>query len=450
MIDIKSDSRKIKPGDTFVALKCVDNDGHNYVDKAISMGACKVIVEHGSYNVETLLVNDTRDYIPKYLKERYSKELSKLKLIGITGTNGKTTSAYLLYQALNNVNKKCAYIGTIGFYMDEKICDLPNTTVDIVDLYELLLDCIDNDIKYVVMEISSEGLYRNRLEGIKFDYVAFTNLTQDHLNIHGTMENYMKAKLKLFENLKETGLSFINIDDPYYPNFMLEKNNNIGYGFKPCEYQILEFEMKHTGSTFTYKHNNIIKKINTSLIGKYNLYNLILVISILTEIGIDKIEEIIPLLTPPPGRMDMIEYKNNSIIIDYAHTPDAVENILKSIKQVTKGKIYVIFGCTGNRDKIKRPIMFNIVGSVSDYFIITNDDPHDEEPMDIVKDMITDKYSNYEVCLDRKEAIKKGINLLKKEDSLLILGMGHQEYMIVKGKKIPYNDKKTVLEIINM
>lgn len=450
MIDIKSDSRKIKPGDTFVALKCVDNDGHKYVDKAISMGASKVIVEHGEYAVETLKVNDTRDYITKYLKDKYSKELDKIKIIGITGTNGKTTCAYLLYQALNKAGFKSAYIGTIGFYMDKKIMDLPNTTVDIVDLYELLLDCVDNNILYVVMEVSSEGFYRRRVEGIKFNYAAFTNLTQDHLNIHGTMENYMKAKLQLFENLDSDGISFINIDDPYYPNFYLEKNKNIGYGFKPCEYQIVDYDMNHLGSTFNYKYNDKLFNIKTPLIGKYNLYNLILVIAILNELGIENIDKLIPSLTPPPGRMDTILYKNNSIIIDYAHTPDAVENIVNTIKQVTTGKIYVIFGCTGNRDKSKRPIMFNIVGSISDYFIITNDDPHDEDPMDIVKDMITDKYSNYEVCLDRKEAIKKGISLLKEEDSLLILGMGHQEYMIIKGEKIPYNDKKTVLEIISM
>jgi len=449
MINIKSDSRKIKPGDTFVALKCVDNDGHKYVDKAISMGASKVIVEHGDYNVETIKVDDTRDYITKYLKDTYSKELKKFKIIGITGTNGKTTCAYLLYQALNKAGLKAAYIGTIGFYIDKKISDLPNTTVDIVDLYELLLDCVDNNVLYVVMEVSSEGFYRRRVEGIKFDYAAFTNLTQDHLNIHGTMENYMKAKLQLFENLDKNGLAFINIDDPYYPNFYLEKNKNIGYGFKECEYQITNYDMNHLGSTFNYKFNNELFKIKTSLIGKYNLYNLILVIAILNEIGVKNIDKLVSNLTPPPGRMDTISYKNNSIIIDYAHTPDAVENIVTTIKQVTEGKIYVVFGCTGDRDRTKRPVMFEIVAKNSDYFIITNDDPHYEEPMNIVNDMINDNYNNYEVCLDRKEAIKKAINLLKENDSLLILGMGHQEYMIIKNEKIPYNDKKTVLEIIN-
>ena len=207
--------------------------------------------------------------------------------------------------------------------------------------------------------------------------------------------------------------------------------------------------MNHLGSTFNYKFNNELFKIKTSLIGKYNLYNLILVIAILNEIGVKNIDKLVSNLTPPPGRMDTISYKNNSIIIDYAHTPDAVENIVTTIKQVTEGKIYVVFGCTGDRDRTKRPVMFEIVAKNSDYFIITNDDPHYEEPMNIVNDMINDNYNNYEVCLDRKEAIKKAINLLKENDSLLILGMGHQEYMIIKNEKIPYNDKKTVLEIIN-
>ncbi|MBQ9182119.1 MAG: UDP-N-acetylmuramoyl-L-alanyl-D-glutamate--2,6-diaminopimelate ligase [Bacilli bacterium] len=449
MINIKSDSRKIKPGDTFVALKCVDNDGHKFVDKAIENGASKVIVEHGNYSVETQIVDNTRDYITSFLKEKNKKELEKIKIIGITGTNGKTTSAFLLYQALNLAHHKAAYIGTIGFYMDKKITDLPNTTVDIVDLYELLLDCVDNNVEYVVMEVSSEGFYRRRVEGIKFNYAAFTNLTQDHLNIHGTMENYMKAKLQLFDSLDTDAKAFINIDDPYYPNFMLEKNNNIGFGFKDCEYQVIDYQMNNKGSVFSYKHNDIVKKVKSTLIGKYNIYNLILAISILNEIGIDNIESIISKLTPPPGRMDIVLYNNNSIIIDYAHTPDAVENIVKTIKQVTKGKVYVIFGCTGDRDKTKRPIMFNLVAKLSDYFIITNDDPHNEDEQSIVNDMIKgSKETNYEVCLDRKKAIEKGIKLLNIEDSLLILGMGHQEYMIIKNEKIPYNDKKTVLSII--
>lgn len=450
MITIKSDSRKILPGDTFIALKCVDNDGHKYIEKAIENGATKIIAEYGTYPVETVIVEDTRGYIIKYLHDKYKDELKKAKIIGLTGTNGKTTSAYMLYQALNKSKLKSAYIGTIGFYLEKKVSNLPNTTVDICDLYELLLQCIENECKYIVMEVSSEGLYRRRVDGIDFDYVAFTNLTQDHLNIHGTMENYMVAKQLLFKYLKKDGKAFINIDNFYSDNFILKENNNITYGFNDSNYQVLEYKMKHTGSIFEYKHNAEIIKIKTSLIGKYNLYNLILVISILTEIGIKDIQKVVSFITSPPGRMETVIYKNNSIIIDYAHTPDAIENIITTMKKVTNGKIYVVFGCTGDRDRTKRPIMLKLVTDLVDYAIITNDDPHNENPNQIVNDMTLNvENKNYEVCLDRKIAIKKGIDLLNNHDVLLILGKGHEEVMIIKNEKIPFNDRKIVDSYLN-
>lgn len=448
MINIQSDSRKIKKGDIFVALKCEVNDGHKYIDKAIENGASKIIAEYGNYNVDTLIVDDTRKYINSYLEENYNKYLDEMTIIGITGTNGKTTTAYLIYQALNKLGKKTAYIGTIGFYLDKKISDLPNTSVDICDTYNLLIEAYDKGYKIVVLEVSSHALANNRLCTLKFDYGIFTNLTQDHLDFHKTMENYALAKQKLFKMLKKNGKAIINIDDSHHETFMLKENNNITYG-KNGSYSFKNYEDSIKGTTFDLVINDKNYNIKTKLIGKYNVYNLLATISVLNNMNI-KIEEIVSLtqeLNAPPGRMDTIDYKNNKIIIDYAHTPDAIYNILNAVE--SGGKKYVIFGCTGERDRLKRPIMGRLVSEMSDYFIITNDDPHNEDEEEIVKDILEgNDFKNYEICLDRKEAIKKGINLLNENDILFILGKGHEEYIVGK-TKIRHNDKEEVLKILN-
>ena len=448
MINIQSDSRKIKKGDIFVALKCEVNDGHKYIEKAIENGASKVVAEYGNYSVPTLIVDDTRKYITNYLKENYNKYIDEMTIIGITGTNGKTTSAYLTYQALNKLGRKCAYIGTIGFYLDKKVTNLPNTSVDICDTYNLIMDAYSKGYKTVVLEVSSHALFNNRLETLKFDYAVFTNLTQDHLDFHKTMENYALAKQKLFSMLKENGKAIINIDDQYKDYFLLDKNNNITYGFNKSDYQIKEFNFAISGTTFKYSHNNNIIDIKTKLIGKFNVYNSMIPIIILDCLGYED-KGIMKELNAPEGRLDTIHYKENTIVIDYAHTPDAIQKAINTVKEISNGNIYVVFGCTGDRDRTKRPIMTKLVSELSKYFIITNDDPHYEDEQRIVDDMLKEKtFDNFEVCLDRKEAIKKGIELLNKNDVLMILGKGHEEVMIIKDKKIPFNDRKTVEELI--
>lgn len=451
MINIQTDSRKIKPNDTFVALRGISSDGHDYINKAIENGATKIIAEEGSYSVKTILVDDTRKYLNEYLKNEYNKYLDKMTIIGITGTNGKTTTAWLLHEALNKIGHKAAYIGTIGFYIDKKICSLPNTTVDICDLYNLLMQAYEAGCKTVALEVSSHALSMGRTETISFDYTIFTNLTQDHLDYHKTMGNYALAKQLLFKNLKQNGKAIINIDDKYSNYFLLEQNDNITYGFEEADYSISKYEMNARGSFFVVKHKDDYFKINSPLLGRYNVYNMLAVISILVEIGCKKqdIESIIPKLSAPLGRLDITNYKNNIIVIDYAHTPDAIEKVMSTVKEVITGKTYVVFGCTGDRDRIKRPIMTDIVSNMSDYFIITNDDPHFEDPKQIVDDMVSGFSSDkYEVCLDRQTAIIKGIELLNENDALFILGKGHEEFMIVGKEHIPFNDKNIVLEYL--
>lgn len=447
MINIESDSRKIKPGDIFIALRGISSDGHSYIDKAISNGASKIIAEEGEYSVETVIVENTREYLNKYLSEHYNKYLDEMNIIGVTGTNGKTTTAKLIHDSLNMIGSKTAYIGTIGFYIGEKICNLPNTTVDVCDTYDLLMQAYDAGCNNVVMEVSSHALSMGRVETLKFDYAIFTNLTQDHLDYHKTMGNYALAKQKLFKQLKSSGTAIINSDDKFKEYFLLEENKNVTYGFEEADYQIENYNMNSERTIFTYKHNNENYEITTKLLGKYNTYNVLALVTLLSELGLkyEMIKDIVVKLSAPVGRMEIIKYRNNNIVIDYAHTPDAIEKIMLTLKEITLGKTYTVFGCTGDRDRIKRPIMTDIVAKNSEYFIITNDDPHHEDPEQIVEDMTKDlDFTNYEVELDRKKAIIKGIEKLEENDVLFILGKGHEEFMIIGDDKIPFNDRKTV------
>ena len=451
MIKIKTDSRKILPGDTFVALPGISSDGHDYIEKAIENGANKIIAEHGSYSVETIIVDDTRAYLNELLASEYGHILKDMKIIGITGTNGKTTSSYLIYQMLNQLGINCCYIGTIGFYLDRKVRNLPNTSVDIADFYGLLIEAYEQGYKYAVVEVSSQGLAMDRFVGVKFDIGVFTNLTQDHLDYHGNMENYALAKQQLFKQLKQNGKAIINSDDKYKNYYLLEENNNITFGLNSGDYKINDYHMNSLNTLLNYSFNNERYPVSSNLVGKYNLYNLITSIAVVHELGVhfDQINKVVPLISAPAGRMEKINYLDNTIIIDYAHTPDAIENIINTVKEVNKGNLYVVFGCTGSRDKTKRPIMTNLVLNNVSKAIITIDDPHDENPVEIVKDMLeNNNLTNYEVELNRGNAIKKGIDLLKDQDILLILGKGHEEVIIVGDKRIPFNDKEEVLKYI--
>ncbi|MBE6138722.1 MAG: UDP-N-acetylmuramoyl-L-alanyl-D-glutamate--2,6-diaminopimelate ligase [Firmicutes bacterium] len=452
MINIKTDSRKIVPGDTFVALRGISSDGHDYIEKAIELGAVRIIAEEGDYSVETVIVDDSRKYLEDLLKQEYGHILDEMKIIGVTGTNGKTTSCYLIYQALNRLGFPCSYIGTIGYYREGKIKSLPNTSVDLCDLYELLVDSYDNGYKYVALEVSSQGLAYGRFNGIKFDIAGFTNLTQDHLDFHHTMEGYALAKQQLFKQLKDDSKVFVNSDDNYKQYYLLDNNINFTYGLNSGDYKVIDFKMSRENTIFTYSYNNFNYTVSCELVGEYNLYNLLLTISILNQLGIDltKINEVVRFLKAPKGRMEKINYNNNLIVIDYAHTPDAIENIINSTKKFTLGNIYVVFGCTGDRDRTKRPIMTKLVLDNVAKAIITIDDPHNEDPNLIVTDMLEGvKSNNYEIYLDRGIAIQKGIDLLTNDDTLLILGKGHEEFIIIGDKKIPFNDSDIVLNYVN-
>lgn len=429
---LQSDSRKIKKGDTFIALKGYYEDGHKYINDAIRRGAKKVIVEHGKYDVNTLVVDNTNEYLDKYLKINNID----ISIIGVTGTNGKTTTCYLIYQLLNMLGEKCAYIGTLGYINTDFSLNLDNTTPGKLELYNLLKLSKEYNCKYVVIEISSQALDQDRTNFIELDYAIYTNLTRDHLDYHKTIENYINCKRKMFYLLKDNGISIINNDDKYCDYFKIK--NYKTYGLNDSDYVI--------------KDNNINgEEYDIPLLGDFNKYNFLATISLMYEIGYNynDLKEIVSKLKEPKGRMEVINYKDNKIIIDYAHTPDALENVINTCKKLNGNRIITIIGCGGNRDKGKRKMMGEISTNLSDYVVFTSDNPRFEDPEKIINDMINslDK-NNYEIESNREKAIKRGIQLLENNDILMVLGKGHEDYQIIGNKKIPFDDKKVVLENI--
>ncbi|MBQ9011443.1 MAG: UDP-N-acetylmuramoyl-L-alanyl-D-glutamate--2,6-diaminopimelate ligase [Bacilli bacterium] len=448
---LKVNSKKIEPGDTFIAIKSAVRDGHDYIEDAIDRGAACIIAEHGEYSVKTVIVPDTRTYLANYLKELYADKLSNTKIIGITGTNGKTTSCYLTFQLLNELGHKAAYIGTIGFYLPNSNHPLANTTPDLYDLYEMFVEAANEECEYIVMEVSSQALDMRRLEGIKFDIIGFTNLTQDHLDYHGNMENYKNSKLILFKNLKRSGYAIINIDDKYGKDFVLENNKNILIGTKNCDYKISDIVLEDSKSTFKITESDAVEDIVLPIAGTYNIYNYMNAYVICDKLGFahELIQEATSKLTAPAGRCQIVKNDKISVIIDYAHTPDAVLNIIKSVKEYAKGRVVTLIGCGGDRDKTKRPIMGKIATDNSDYVFFTSDNPRTEDPDEILKDIVSGLIpTNYEVISDRKEAIKKAINSLEENDILLVLGKGHEDYQIIGKDKFHLSDFEEVSKYV--
>ncbi len=450
MLNIKTDSRKVVKGDTFIALKGNTVDGHDFIDSAIKNGAEKIICEHGKYDVDTINVSDTHEYLKNYLVNNYSKEFEDLKLIGVTGTSGKTTTCFLTYQILNKLGIKTCYIGTIGCYIDNDVVELSNTTPDILELYNLLLTAKEKGCKVIVMEVSSHSLAEERIKGLKFDVCAFTNLSQDHLDYHKTMEEYCKCKAKIVNYLKDKGKIIVNVDDEYSKYFICDKS--LSLGINGSNYKIKEFHMENTHTDILFNVNNDSYEVRTNLIGKFNVYNYLTSLALINNLGIsvNDIINVTDSIHAPVGRAQIVKVGTSIAVIDYAHKPDAVSKIIPLFREVTKGKIITIIGCGGDRDPKKRPIMGNIATSLSDYVILTNDNPRTEDEKLIMKDILEGiTTDNYEVIYDRKEAIKKGISMLKDNDCLLILGKGHEDYQIIGRTKIHLSDYEEVIKNIN-
>ena len=285
MINIKTDSRKVKKGDTFIAIKGNTVDGHDYIEKAIENGASKIVCEHGSYNVETIVVPDTKEYLQKYIVDNYKDIVNKLDIIGVTGTNGKTTTCFLTYQMLNKLGIKTAYIGTIGFYVENEVYELPNTTPEITEIYSMLTTALEKGCKVVVMEVSSHALSFKRVEGLSFTIEAFTNLTEDHLDYHKTLENYANAKRKLFEKTRGEKVAIINKDDPHHEKFMLNENKNITIGKNDADVLIKNYSLSHLHTKIQFSYEDKIYDTQINMVGSYNVYNYLTALMLVHKLG---------------------------------------------------------------------------------------------------------------------------------------------------------------------
>lgn len=450
MINIKIDSRKVKQGDTFVALKGATVDGHDYIDKAIENGATKVVVEKDiSCSVEKIIVEDTNKWLTNYISENYAKEANELNLIGVTGTNGKTTTAYLTYQILNKLGSKTAYIGTIGFYLpDEDFIEIPNTTPNILDLYDLILTAKAKGCKNVMMEVSSHALHQERVKGLNYKVAAFTNLTQDHLDYHITMENYLEAKKLILKQLE--GPMIINADDQYASSW-LEYSNTKTFGINGQDYKINSYKDTEHGTLINFNANGQDYEVETNLRSTFNVYNYLTSLSLINNLGysIEEIIDVTSSIYPPKGRCEQIKVKNGEAVIDYAHTPDAVEKIIKAFTENKKGRVITLVGCGGDRDPKKRPIMGRIAAENSDYVIFTSDNPRTEDPAKIMDDILAGvNTSNYEVELDRRKAIVKALDMIEANDVVLLLGKGHEDYQILGHEKVHLDDAEEVRKYI--
>ncbi len=452
MLKYETDSRKVKPGQTFVAIKGHTVDGHDYIESAIKNGATAIIAERPvETSVPVTVVQDSSKYLKEQLVKEYSQSLKKLKIIGVTGTNGKTTTCYLIYQLLKSLDVKAAYMGTIGFFFEEEKIELPNTTPEILTIYKLFLEAMEKGCTTIVMEVSSHALSLERVVGLEFQIGAFTNLTEDHLDYHKTMEEYLQAKLKILNYMSLNGVFIVNQDDIASKRFQEAFKNTKTIGMKESNYWIKEYTFNPVKTTILLEYNNQDYTIETNLTGKFNVYNYLTALAILHEYGFS-IEEILSKtnkIYPPKGRCETYKVKDGYAVVDYAHTPDAVEKVIDAYKELSKGKIITLVGCGGDRDPLKRPIMGHIATEKSDWVIFTNDNPRTEDPEKIMKDILQGvEKTNYEVILDRHEAIKKALDKINKEDIVLLLGKGHEDYQILGHEKVHFDDSEEIKNYI--
>ncbi|HHT38826.1 MAG TPA: UDP-N-acetylmuramoyl-L-alanyl-D-glutamate--2,6-diaminopimelate ligase [Mollicutes bacterium] len=449
---IEDDSRIKNDNYLFCCIKGLTVDGHDYVDQAISNGAVAILSEKElDVDVPVLKVKDTNKAMVEVLSRFYGEVDKRLKLISVTGTDGKTTVSSILYQLLNHMDK-AGYIGTNGIECDGYTQESNLTTPFPVQLFKALDGFYKQGCKYVALEVSSERLFTKRIDSMNFDIAIFTNLTKDHINNHKTYSNYKECKAKLFGMIKDDGYAIINNDDPNASYFKkASKGNIITYGIdKKSDYTASDISVLPDKLTFKLNTTDGNYFVESPLSGVFNVYNLLASIITCHKLGF-KIEEIIEnikKLKPITGRVNTIDYNGRfKVVIDYAHTVNALKNLLEYVRVMTKGNIITVTGSAGDRDKLKRPEMGKIVTSLSNYVIFTTDDPRSEDPNDIVDDMVSDldpDTFNYKRVMDRSTAIKEALNMAKEGDVVVIAGRGNDTFMPFGNQFIRCNDYEEV------
>ncbi len=461
---ISCNSKSVSADSVFVAIKGIREDGNRFIDEAIAKGSRVIIVQgrnqriRNSNGVLFIPVQDSRKALAKLAAGFLGNPSSKIKVIGITGTNGKTTVTYLIEAMLSEAHFSAGVIGTINYRFKDKVVTSKNTTPGPIELQSLLAQMVKEGIDYAVMEVSSHALDQGRIERIGFHSAIFTNLTQDHLDYHKTLKNYFSAKAKLFKNISSDSFIVINNDDRYAK--ILKKitpARAITYGIKTlAQVRAQDIKFNSLRSEFLIKCPKGNIKIKSRLIGLYNIYNILAAAAWGIEEGINlsDIRNAMEKVSLVPGRLERIDSKKGfPIFVDYAHTEDALANVIQTLRQVCEKKIIVVFGCGGERDKTKRPLMGRVVSELADFAVISTDNPRSEPPLGIIEDIKKGMCkNNYCIIPDRLEAIRKSLLIARPDDIVLVAGKGHENYQILKDKTIHFDDReaiKTCLESMN-
>jgi len=468
---IHYDSRQVRRGSLFVAIRGLARDGHDYIPQAIEAGAVAVVAESGRIpfplpsQLTLLQVPDSRLALAQISANFYHHPSRRLRLIGVTGTNGKTTTTYLIESIFSQAGHRVGVIGTISYRFAGQEVVAERTTPESLDLQRILWEMAEQGIDPVVMEVSSHSLELGRVAGCEFDLAIFTNLTHDHLDFHGDLNRYLRAKLRLFSSLGRTQekvtrkRALINMDDPLAQQVLQSTSVEAwGYGLvEDGQIRASHLEWSRTGMWMQIETPQGPLKVQSHLMGEHNVYNILAAVGAGLWGGIppSEIEEGIGKLHRVPGRWERVEAGQGFIVVvDYAHTADALERVLKAARSMCEGRVIAVFGCGGDRDRTKRPLMGEVAAKYSDYFIITSDNPRSEDPWSIISEIeqgVERAYpgkGKYDKIMDRREAISKAIEIAQEKDLVIVAGKGHESCQILRDRSIPFDDREVATACI--
>lgn len=460
---IAYDSRKVRPGELFVALRGQRHDGHNFLEAAIERGAAAVIIERNGIptrKAAKIKVQDSRKALALAAAEMHHNPSSKLKVVGVTGTNGKTTVTYMLRRIFEASGTKTGLLGTVNYIIGERSIPALRTTPEALEIQSMMAEMLRAGCSACVMEVSSHALDQQRVYGVDFDVAVFTNLTHDHLDYHQNMERYYAAKSMLFRSLgqaKKKGCAVINVDDEHGKNLMADpavRATKIAYGIiETTQVHATGLRICPTSTEFRVESPAGVAEVRLPLIGRHNIYNALAALGAAIGLGFDLQQAAAALaeMERVPGRLDRVDVDVPfHVFVDYAHTDDALRNVLTALREIAKAKLLVVFGCGGNRDAGKRPKMGHVAEQLADFTILTSDNPRKEEPREIIRQIeagFADK-NTYQVAVDRREAIAKALTMAKPDDVILIAGKGHETYQEFADTVVPFDDRSVVAELL--
>jgi UDP-N-acetylmuramoyl-L-alanyl-D-glutamate--2,6-diaminopimelate ligase len=454
---VRYDSRRVNSGNLFVAVRGTSFDGHSFIEQAVDKGAVAVVGERAalSQRATAIVVPDSREALAQLAANFFGEPSRKLRMIGVTGTNGKSTTTFLIKHLLERASQSTGLIGTIQYEIGERRLPAARTTPESLDLQELLSQCVEAGCRNVAIEVSSHALSQGRANEIEFDIGVFTNLTRDHLDFHNGMKEYFLAKARLFESLRQSQKkdpkAVVNIDDPYGQQLVARFGRDlpiISYGMGArADFRASDFKVDMNGTSYRLDAKDKSYLVRLPLIGRFNIYNSLAALAAAHAVGLDVRSAVLALAKAPqiPGRLEAVPAKRKfQVFVDYAHTDDALLNVVKTCRDLNPNRLILVFGCGGNRDRAKRPLMGAVADQYADYAFITSDNPRKEDPEAIVRDIETGfKHKNYEKIVDRKMAITRAIAMAQPRDIVLIAGKGHEKYQEFSDHTVPFDDVET-------